>query len=141
MVCMHQIYTFYTALGQRARRERRILPRAFGQGDWKAQKKNLRRISNVQSISEHSIADKIIDSEDAAFGKRVFLFQQYLHLTLVLAHFVYYNSCHHQNSDELLAQSKSMRRAAGIGPQASPPLDLGKQENPKMPLITRYANS
>ncbi|XP_073123224.1 ATP-dependent Clp protease proteolytic subunit-related protein 1, chloroplastic [Henckelia pumila] len=48
----------------------------------------------AQEAIDYGIADKIIDSEDAAFEKR--------------------------NYDELLAQSKTMRRAAGIGPQASP---------------------
>ncbi|KZV56985.1 ATP-dependent Clp protease proteolytic subunit-related protein 1, chloroplastic [Dorcoceras hygrometricum] len=48
----------------------------------------------AQEAIDYGVADKIIDSEDAAFEKR--------------------------NYDELLAQSKAMRRAAGIGPQASP---------------------
>ncbi|KAK9287177.1 hypothetical protein L1049_015588 [Liquidambar formosana] len=43
---------------------------------------------------EYGVADKIIDSEDAAFEKR--------------------------NYEEMLAQSKAMRRAAGAGPQAAP---------------------
>ncbi|GAB4853438.1 ATP-dependent Clp protease proteolytic subunit-protein 1, chloroplastic [Ancistrocladus abbreviatus] len=47
-----------------------------------------------QEAIDYGIADKIIDSRDAAFEKR--------------------------NYDEMLAQSKAMRRAAGPGPQASP---------------------
>ncbi|KAL2537261.1 ATP-dependent Clp protease proteolytic subunit-related protein 1 [Forsythia ovata] len=43
---------------------------------------------------EYGIADKIIDSRDNAFEKR--------------------------NYDDMLAQSKAMRRSAGVGPQAAP---------------------
>ncbi|KAJ8465535.1 hypothetical protein OPV22_028087 [Ensete ventricosum] len=48
----------------------------------------------AQDAIAYGIADKIIDSRDAAFEKR--------------------------NYDEMLAQSKAMRRAAGAGPQAAP---------------------
>ncbi|GMH23712.1 hypothetical protein Nepgr_025555 [Nepenthes gracilis] len=50
----------------------------------------------AQEAIDYGIADKIIDSSDAAFEKR--------------------------NYDEMLAQSKAMRRAAagGVGPQAAP---------------------
>ncbi|KAA8536271.1 hypothetical protein F0562_028749 [Nyssa sinensis] len=48
----------------------------------------------AQEAIEYGVADKIIDSRDAAFEKR--------------------------NYDEMLAQSKATRRAAGAGPQAAP---------------------
>lgn len=48
----------------------------------------------AQEAIEYGIADKIIDSRDSTFEKR--------------------------NYDDMLAQSKSMRRAAGAGPQAAP---------------------
>ncbi|KAK3412291.1 ATP-dependent Clp protease proteolytic subunit-related protein 1, chloroplastic [Eucalyptus grandis] len=48
----------------------------------------------AQEAIEYGIADKIIDSRDSAFEKR--------------------------NYDEMLAQSKAMRRGAGVGPQAAP---------------------
>ncbi|GMQ01099.1 hypothetical protein CsSME_00047869 [Camellia sinensis var. sinensis] len=48
----------------------------------------------AQEAIEYGIADKIISSRDIAFEKR--------------------------NYDEMLAQSKAMRRAAGVGPQAAP---------------------
>ncbi|KAK6159225.1 hypothetical protein DH2020_006539 [Rehmannia glutinosa] len=48
----------------------------------------------AQEAIDYGIADKIIDSQDAAFEKR--------------------------NYEELLAQSKAMRRTGGIGPQAAP---------------------
>ncbi|XP_042516411.1 ATP-dependent Clp protease proteolytic subunit-related protein 1, chloroplastic [Macadamia integrifolia] len=48
----------------------------------------------TQEAIAYGIADKIIDSRDAAFEKR--------------------------NYDEMLAQSKATRRAAGVGPQAAP---------------------
>ncbi|XWS62995.1 hypothetical protein CRYUN_Cryun06bG0058600 [Craigia yunnanensis] len=48
----------------------------------------------AQEAIDYGLADKIIDSRDAAFEKR--------------------------NYDEMLAQSKAMRRGAGAGPQAAP---------------------
>ncbi|KAK1276621.1 hypothetical protein QJS04_geneDACA001608 [Acorus gramineus] len=48
----------------------------------------------AQEAIAYGIADKIIDSRDAAFEKR--------------------------NYDEMLAQSRAMRRGAGAGPQAAP---------------------
>ncbi|XP_052200964.1 ATP-dependent Clp protease proteolytic subunit-related protein 1, chloroplastic [Diospyros lotus] len=48
----------------------------------------------AQEAIAYGIADKIIDSRDAAFEKR--------------------------NYDEMLAQSKAMRRGSGAGPQAAP---------------------
>ncbi|KAI3445892.1 hypothetical protein Pfo_002557 [Paulownia fortunei] len=48
----------------------------------------------AQEAIDYGIADKIIKSSDAAFEKR--------------------------NYEELLAQSKAMRRGAGVGPQAAP---------------------
>ncbi|XP_072968745.1 ATP-dependent Clp protease proteolytic subunit-related protein 1, chloroplastic [Typha angustifolia] len=48
----------------------------------------------AQEAIAYGIADKIIDARDAAFEKR--------------------------NYDEMLAQSKAMRRGAGAGPQAAP---------------------
>ncbi|XVF44996.1 hypothetical protein PTKIN_Ptkin02bG0170000 [Pterospermum kingtungense] len=48
----------------------------------------------AQEAIDYGLADKIIDSRDVAFEKR--------------------------NYDEMLAQSKAMRRAAGAGPQAAP---------------------
>ncbi|XVF01380.1 hypothetical protein REPUB_Repub04eG0083300 [Reevesia pubescens] len=48
----------------------------------------------AQEAIDYGLADKIIDSRDVAFEK--------------------------QNYDEMLAQSKAMRRGAGVGPQAAP---------------------
>lgn len=48
----------------------------------------------AQEAIDYGVADKIIDSQDSAFEKR--------------------------NYEELLAQSKAMKRAAGAGPQAAP---------------------
>ncbi|EOX98458.1 ATP-dependent Clp protease proteolytic subunit [Theobroma cacao] len=48
----------------------------------------------AQEAIDYGLVDKIIDSRDAAFEKR--------------------------NYDEMLAQSKAMRRGAGFGPQAAP---------------------
>ncbi|KAG7977161.1 hypothetical protein I3843_05G016700 [Carya illinoinensis] len=48
----------------------------------------------AQEAIDYGIADKIINSRDAAFEKR--------------------------NYDEMLSQSRAMRRSAGVGPQAAP---------------------
>lgn len=73
----------------------------------------------AQEAIAYGIADKIIDSRDAAYEKRVKSFQTMLSVkTSPKLHLT--DNDLNQNYDEMLAQSKAMRRAGGAGPQASP---------------------
>lgn len=78
----------------------------------------------AQEAIDYGIADKIIDSQDSAFEKRVtfmkFYFIYGLYFLLGLRFNTHKTRHCFQNYEELLAQSKAMRRAAGAGPQAAP---------------------
>lgn len=78
-----------------------------------------------QEAIEYGIVDKIIDSRDSAFEKRVTFFLYHNFITLIVAKRLHVLKSFlfiifiNQNYDEMLTQSRAMRRTPG-GPQAAP---------------------
>ncbi|TQE05342.1 hypothetical protein C1H46_009035 [Malus baccata] len=76
----------------------------------------------AQEAIEYGIVDKIIDSRDAAFEKRVLFSMQIFFPLISLLRLlqVLKENFFAQNYDEMLSQSRAMRRGAVGGPQAAP---------------------
>lgn len=103
-----------------------LLAKGIGKPQEEIEKDILRpKYFQAQEAIDYGIADKIIDSQDSAFEKRVtFIWSFILFMVYIFFIGLRFNThkTHHciQNYEELLAQSKAMRRAAGAGPQAAP---------------------